>query len=793
MAVPPTLRLSNAEYLKTRGDLHSAMKLLEDISSNSGSPPWKYIDENEHRHIQAKCLQLKGTIMHKLCCWKDAVIPLKDSMQIFKELPDPDVLGILSSSDVICRCLIKLTLADYQNIRECCQFMSEHHCQQAHDLAVESARLSEYHGFHVHISRNYNIAAESLLMYLADSGQGVIDQNKLSQILCLLRESLSVYKSQRQLENQEFVYEMVRSVFLGFLTLNCSNVASDRSFALRLQQLSISLYKPYCNRIHVLATESIHENGTDEMACYLNEALNIYCLKPIGRIFIPKTTSSKRNSEETVCNFPSELGLPVNPDKYSIPYIDVPCEVFREALGCSYKQKDMQMQPARKCLALSDCNEGTTYVGLVDTNTSTLCIDCSYVHFENESPQKFPSKQTDINLNHTCTVPKYGRNLNSEAVNVTYSAQNSRQNSTNSHLEIVRNAKSKGVVQFINGYKNAEYFQKEGNHSELKGNPVLHLKVEGHSFKLSTRSSTSYDSFYKKDSKKKASIENDSGVGISADACSVESVKDIQHRVQPYIMKAGVANKMAVLPAQMKPAVSPARLMKYNPVTGLWTAQQTLAYFGPKLTLECNKKGNCRDAFFVQYIHQDETLGRYVGKRYRNQKPPEQYMKDVVCHKTARFLVTVFNYALQNFDIDVHVQYVPVAHLQILSPKGDVEDWINVEPYIEGEFSKLTNNLTYCNPRAQKLATALTHFSHHLSKGKLMLVDLQGWLPDTGSNVIYLTDPQFHSDLRSGSRICSGDFGEKGMKSFWEKVHPECNEICLTLNLKRPEFSGQVF
>ncbi|KAK3605713.1 hypothetical protein CHS0354_013508 [Potamilus streckersoni] len=785
MAVSPTLRLKKAEILKTSGDLHGAMKMLEDISSNSGSPPWQYADENEYRHIQAKCLQLKGTIMHKLCCWKDAVIPLKDSMKIFKELPDPDVIGILSSSDVICRCLMKLTLADYLDIRECCQFLSDHHCKQAHDLAIDSARLSEYHGFHILVSRNYNIAAESLLMFLADCGQRIIDQNKLSQVLCLLRESLSVYTLQRQLENQEFVYEMVRSVFLGFLTLNCSHVASDRSFALRLQQLSISLYKPYCNRIHVLTTESTNENGTDETACCLNEALNIYCLKPIGRIFIPKTTSVKGNSD-MVCNFHSELGLPVNPDKYSIPHIDVPCEVFREALGCSYNPKDMQMEPARKPLTFSDCNEGTTCFGLVDTNTSTLCIDCSHVHYENESLQKFPKKQTDINFNHTCTVPKYGRSLHLEVVNGSCSTQNSRLNSANSDLEIVGNTNSKSILQLRNGSKNSESFQNKANLSILMCNPVLHLKVEGHSFKLSARSSTSYESCYKKDSKKKLSIENDSGVGISADASSVESVKDIKHRVQPYIMKTSVVKKMAVLPTQMKPAVSPARLMKYNPVTGLWTAQQTLAYFGPKLTLECNKKGNCRDAFFVQYIHQDETLGRYVGKRYRNQKQPEQYMKDVICHKTARFLVTVFNYALQNFDIDVHVQYVPVAHLQILSHKGDLEDWINVEPYIEGEFTKLTNNLTYCNPRAQKLATALTHFSHHISKGKLMLVDLQGWLPDTGSNVIYLTDPQFHSKLGSGSRICSGDFGEEGMKAFWDKVHPQCNEICLTLNLKRP-------
>ena len=39
---------------------------------------------------------------------------------------------------------------------------------------------------------------------------------------------------------------------------------------------------------------------------------------------------------------------------------------------------------------------------------------------------------------------------------------------------------------------------------------------------------------------------------------------------------------------------------------------------------------------------------RYVGKRYRRQRPPSQYLQDVTCQKTARFLVTLFNYALND-------------------------------------------------------------------------------------------------------------------------------------------------
>ena len=68
---------------------------------------------------------------------------------------------------------------------------------------------------------------------------------------------------------------------------------------------------------------------------------------------------------------------------------------------------------------------------------------------------------------------------------------------------------------------------------------------------------------------------------------------------------------------------------------------------------------------------------------------------------------------------DIQVVYVPVAHVQLLSHDGqEVEDWLNVEPYLEGDFVKLTNNLKFCNSQGRTLATALTHFTHSVSEGR---------------------------------------------------------------------------
>ena len=66
-----------------------------------------------------------------------------------------------------------------------------------------------------------------------------------------------------------------------------------------------------------------------------------------------------------------------------------------------------------------------------------------------------------------------------------------------------------------------------------------------------------------------------------------------------------------------------------------------------------------------------------------------------------------------------------------------------------------------------------------------MLVDLQGWLPREGRGVVYLTDPQFHTNNPTSLSSC--DMGQQGMQAFWESVHPQCNVICQALGLKRPE------
>jgi hypothetical protein len=51
-------------------------------------------------------------------------------------------------------------------------------------------------------------------------------------------------------------------------------------------------------------------------------------------------------------------------------------------------------------------------------------------------------------------------------------------------------------------------------------------------------------------------------------------------------------------------------VLNFNPTTSVWTSQSTLAFLGDELDLTEDNKGNCRDAFHVQFLHQDEPRGR---------------------------------------------------------------------------------------------------------------------------------------------------------------------------------------
>ncbi|XP_040607750.1 alpha-protein kinase 1 isoform X1 [Mesocricetus auratus] len=225
-----------------------------------------------------------------------------------------------------------------------------------------------------------------------------------------------------------------------------------------------------------------------------------------------------------------------------------------------------------------------------------------------------------------------------------------------------------------------------------------------------------------------------------------------------------------------------ALLLKYSKKSELWTAQETVVYLGDYLKVK--KKGKQRNAFWVHYLHQEETLGRYVGKEYKEWKGLRHHFTDVERQMTAQHYVTEFNKRLYEQKIPTQIFYIPSTVLLILEDKT-IKGCISVEPYMLGEFVKLSNNTKVVKTeyKATEYGLAYGHFSYEFSKHRDVVVDLQGWVTGNGKGLIYLTDPQIHS---VDQKDVTTNFGKRGIFYFFNNQHASCNEICHRLSLTRP-------
>ncbi|KFU92782.1 Alpha-protein kinase 1, partial [Chaetura pelagica] len=226
-----------------------------------------------------------------------------------------------------------------------------------------------------------------------------------------------------------------------------------------------------------------------------------------------------------------------------------------------------------------------------------------------------------------------------------------------------------------------------------------------------------------------------------------------------------------------------ALLLKYSKKSGLWTGQETAVFIGGYLNVA--KEGKQRNAFWIHFLHQEESLGRYVGKEYKEEKGLLHHFSDVERQMTAQYYVTEFNKRLYEQKLPTQIFYIPSAVLLILEDRT-IKGCVSVEPYILGEFVKLSNNTKVVKNeyKATEYGLAYGHFSYEFSGGTDVVVDLQGWVTGNGKGLIYLTDPQIHSlNSKDDSR---SNFGKKGIYYFFNHQHVECNEICRCLSLTRP-------
>ncbi|NXX44104.1 ALPK1 kinase, partial [Tricholaema leucomelas] len=226
-----------------------------------------------------------------------------------------------------------------------------------------------------------------------------------------------------------------------------------------------------------------------------------------------------------------------------------------------------------------------------------------------------------------------------------------------------------------------------------------------------------------------------------------------------------------------------ALLLKYSKKSGLWTGQETAVFIGDYLNVA--KEGKQRNAFWIYFLHQEESLGRYVGKEYKEEKGLLHHFSDVERQMTAQYYVTEFNKRLYEQKVPTQIFYIPSAVLLILEDRT-IKGCVSVEPYILGEFVKLSNNTKVVKNeyKATEYGLAYGHFSYEFSNGTDVVVDLQGWVTGNGKGLIYLTDPQIHS--LNSKDVSRSNFGKKGIYYFFHNQHVQCNDICRRLSLTRP-------
>uniref|UniRef100_A0AC34FKG4 Alpha-type protein kinase domain-containing protein n=1 Tax=Panagrolaimus sp. ES5 TaxID=591445 RepID=A0AC34FKG4_9BILA len=207
-----------------------------------------------------------------------------------------------------------------------------------------------------------------------------------------------------------------------------------------------------------------------------------------------------------------------------------------------------------------------------------------------------------------------------------------------------------------------------------------------------------------------------------------------------------------------------------------------LAYFGKMIT-----KNGIKDQVFKEYLSVNNKDNISINYKIPNE-----------ISTIASFFAQKFNKKIKNAIEEGYQTRISFLKIKTIRMRENDENGKEKIRYLCAEnrfcdnekFYKFTNNATFfmTESNAKKngidlklieMLLAFSHFTYQESNGYLMIVDLQGVINqnEDGTKKLVLTDPSIH--CKNLLRFGKTNFGEKGMKNFFDQHR--CNSFCKLL------------
>lgn len=193
-------------------------------------------------------------------------------------------------------------------------------------------------------------------------------------------------------------------------------------------------------------------------------------------------------------------------------------------------------------------------------------------------------------------------------------------------------------------------------------------------------------------------------------------------------------------------------------------------------------KGSLRFAFYGQFSSDDSPLVDVVFKELAsvassNTSNLSVYREHLEIQAIAQFLADQFNDEQHR----LFRSFTPVVYADagLVQQRLNASKIYQVERRMHHEWRKWNNNSGGVSlSEYSTLLQAFSHWTYHVTSGRLMVVDLQGVKVE---RAYLLTDPALHCDDLQRFRETRTNLGVQGMRQFF-RTHV-CSDVCARLNL----------